>query len=110
MDIGGKDIVFEGTFNLSTAENIVEIFYILWPNAVVETETDNEDSVEFPIEWFIYKDQAAKDSWDEDGRSEENHDKMVYLIVSEHTVTFVLEGDEAEKFVKTWAGSLVAKR
>ena len=32
------------------------------------------------------------------------------VIVTEHTVTFVLEGDEAEEFVKTWAGSLVAKR
>jgi tetratricopeptide (TPR) repeat protein len=90
MEIYGEDIIIEtSSWNfsrallLTIADKIEDLYY---PHVVREDCGDEE--------MFLYKNQAAKDSWEEHGRTDENAKDMYHLIVREGDLTVVTEDEE----------------
>ena len=60
---------------LEAARAFVQIFLkAKWPQSVIERASDRE--------WYVYRDLAAKQSWDDWGRINENVIEMVHVNFS----------------------------
>jgi len=74
MEIHGSDIIINS--NLPIADSLIRLLVQdHWPNMVYEID-ERPDGVDM----FVYKDEAAKKAWDEEGWSEENDTRMIYFI------------------------------
>lgn len=65
-------------------EEVVETIRQYWPDLVVEDDGDD---------YFIYKNEAAKKSWDGEGWSETNDADMIYVLPRED-VTVVIDDNK----------------
>jgi hypothetical protein len=81
MEIGGADIIIDGP--RQDNQKVVSVVRGFWPDLVVE-ECDGTDI-------FIYKDQKAKDNWDE-GIGEDVDADMIYVLPRENQTTVVIDG------------------
>ena len=66
-------------------ERVVETIKQFWPDAVVEDDGDD---------YFIYKDEAAKRGWEDEGWSESNDADMIYVLPREN-VTVVIDDNKS---------------
>lgn len=78
MEIGGSDMIIKG--KSLTKEKIVEVIRTFWKDLVVEH--DNE------FDFFVYKNQAAKDAWDLDC-GEQND--LIYVLPRKNELTLVID-------------------
>lgn len=85
MEIGGADIIIEGP--RPDKQRVLDVVKGFWPNMVVEDWVGDDE----PDDMFIYKDQKAKDNWDE-GIGEDSDADMIYYIPRENETTVVIDG------------------
>jgi hypothetical protein len=81
MDICGNDIIVEGV--PPSKEAMLEVVRGFWPDMVVE-----DDEAE---DFFVYKDQRAKDIWDGVGLTDDNDADMIYFLPRENGLTMVID-------------------
>ena len=75
MEIHGSDTIIKSTTPI--ADNLIRIIIQdHWPKMVYEI--DERDDV---VDMFVYKDEEAKKSWDEEGWTKENDTNMIYVIL-----------------------------
>jgi len=99
--IGGYDIEAKGEVSPQTANLVLRLVRETWPSAVALPENDTtsipiEEATrkvwDFPCGFFVFENQQAKLSWDEHGKTDENDDQMVYVILSPEGLDFVASG------------------
>jgi len=102
--IGGSDVVFDlGGMDASAAlASVARIAQRSWPDAVlVDAERGRRFSsytaAEFGTlhEIFVFRDEAARHTWEELGASDDNMNTIVYAIVRDDVLTLVLEDPRA---------------
>jgi hypothetical protein len=95
--IGGDDIIVEGPTQPRDVDLVLGALLDEWPSGVVETD-HGQWSLEaaatlqwsVPHELFVYENVAACKSWEAFGRTDDNADQMIYLIVLDSSMTFVI--------------------
>ena len=97
MQINGTDLIIVTTVS-PYAQIAMMVSYMkhLWPDLVEEkvetnTSTKSSDPYKIPLESFVYRDQAIKDSWDRNGGTDENAEGMVQIIADPGFCTIVHE-------------------
>jgi hypothetical protein len=95
MEIHGSDTVI--TSNIPIAENLIRLLVEdHWPQMVHELMTH-----EGVIDLFLYKDEAAKKAWDEEGWSETNDETMIYVILAKDAkeISITIDDDQKNQFI-----------
>lgn len=90
MEIGGQDITIKHK-DLDPIGVIVDLVYKVWPDAVVELWNDRD-------EVFLFENREAHDSWDKDGRTDQNCDKMIWISFEPGEMHCVLEAGPSQAF------------
>lgn len=122
MEIGGKDINILRQKQHGDVNIVMKAIAKSWPNAFVEytqiTREPNKLSTytlieKKPLKWekseymdyifnpipeqatevFIYYDKAAQESWEADGLTEDNADKMIFLTFEDDCIACVIKED-----------------
>jgi hypothetical protein len=91
MMIGGSDLVLEVPPRVPAAELIIARMRHFWPEALFQ---DAESDVAHPIqdpwtglygsasrEFFIYRDRPSFESWQAEGGTDENLDRMLSFLI-----------------------------
>lgn len=81
MDIGGYDLVLHTETPQELADKIKE--FLNWDEAVTEMEQPADPEIP---NFFYYKNQTCKDSWDIDA-SQEFENTMVYFLFDTNELT-----------------------
>jgi hypothetical protein len=80
--IGGHDMVLRLGLTKAAATSVVDVLLRReWPQLVVDTGDDGEI--------FVYETSAARDSWERDGKTDDNDDQLIHIVYSEDSTTFV---------------------
>jgi len=87
MEIGGDDITFDD-IQPDTIVKTIQAIKRFWPDHIIENDGE--------IEYFIYKDLDAYDSWEKFGATTENENSMIYVIVLGSSATFVVGNRESD--------------
>lgn len=90
-------LVFRGGFPPKWRTKVLRGLFALWPFAVWEPAGKGDasplasviDPETLPDEFFLYENEAAHESWTRDGRTDDNDDKMVHILVGYETITWV---------------------
>jgi len=91
MEIHGSDTLL--TSSIPIAENLIRLLVQdHWPNMVHELFSSNGS-----IDLFLYKDEAAKIAWDEEGWSEANDETMIYVILDKDSKEISITIDDDRK-------------
>lgn len=89
--IGGYDIILqlaEPHSPLYLSGAICSLVSKTWPEFMVEPDIDSEDI-------FLYKNMAARESWDKNGLTEENESDMLYVLYNDDRIQFtIVVGDK----------------
>jgi hypothetical protein len=105
MDIGGQDVWVEGNFGADAVHKVLQALSVHWPQAVVEHADGNDLGTiqsassapySLPCELFVYREQDAREAWDDVGRSDHNSALMIYVFVQPTCTTLVSEGSTVE--------------
>jgi hypothetical protein len=83
MEIHGTDIILKGT--PPTDEDILSAVRKFFPDLVFERYDDSGRGL------LIYRDEAAKKSWDEKGWSAENDVSLVHVLFGKNSLTVVVD-------------------
>jgi hypothetical protein len=83
MEIGGKDIILEGP--VPSKDKILETLRSFWPDLVYE-DCDETD-------FFVYKNAASKEVWDQD-MDESVEADMVYILCRPEELTVVIDDEQ----------------
>ncbi len=97
--IGGADIVLHGPTRAHDTDLLVRGIRGEWPSAMIQyADEDDAASIRdfhFPVigpaELMVYRDLASYQSWQAKGATAENQDSMIHLIVSDNSVTLVVD-------------------
>ena len=97
--IGGTDIVLHGRTKSHDTDLLVRGIRSEWPSAVIQRANEDEAvpirDFHFPIigsaELIVYRDRASHQSWASNGATANNQDTMIHLIVSDDSVTLVVD-------------------
>lgn len=97
--IGGADIVLHGQTKAHDTDLLVRSIRREWPSAVIQRADEDEAipirNFRFPIigsaELIVYRDSGSHQSWTSNGATADNQDTMIHLIVSDDSVTFVVD-------------------
>ena len=100
--IGGTDPVINGTMP-QDADLILWTMRNEWPDGLVQAGDSPEAlpfrSIRFPIkgpvEFIIYRDAAAFDSWRVGGAKRENQETMMHLLVGPDSITMVVDRENS---------------
>lgn len=97
--IGGADVVLYGQTKTHDTDLLVRGIRSQWPGGVIQRA--DEDKVvsmrdfHFPVngpaELIVYRDRASYQSWSSEGATAVNQDAMIHLIVSDDSVTLVVD-------------------
>lgn len=88
MEIGGKDTIVILDLSRMVRLEVRACIGDHWPN--VRHQNDG-------IDHFYYETTAAMDSWDSEGRTDENADQMIHIVYEvPHRVTIVTDGPQTE--------------
>lgn len=86
MEIHGKDCVFKTTPTEEVRDKLEELFKTLWPACVLQEVSRRE--------WHVHKDQASFDSWESEGRTNDNDDTLISVYFGTRGFTMVVAGGE----------------
>lgn len=96
MDIHGSDTVINS--NIPVAENLIRLLVQdHWPQMVHELMACPDGTIDL----FLYKDEASRLAWDEEGWTEENDETMIYVILSKESkeVSITIDDDAKNQFI-----------
>lgn len=103
--IGGMDIIIPvGEARFSAFDLCLKAMKVFWPNAIYEDSNTGEifDTYELigekKKEYFVHKDSHSKEEWDKDIPETEN--TMIYFILGETEITFVVDTKNAPEMKK----------
>jgi len=89
VDINGEDITLRSLMSPEASSILLERYLKnKFDSQLVERESGNE--------FFFYINQEAKDSWDEEGWTEEFSCGMIHVITEEGCVTIVNERNDLD--------------
>lgn len=90
MQINGNDIVIPVPLSVSAQKQLMlSYFKHMFPEGVLEEISSTE--------FMYFIDKEAEESWDSQGRTEENASKMFHVICRENELTLVCE--KAEQYI-----------
>lgn len=97
--IGGTDLTLDMAWSEDDWSFFLQRLRHLWPAAVGEGLNGTLDPFASPAETihsgereiFLYRDEAARLSWEEEGLTEANQADLVHVILGSHSTTFVLD-------------------
>lgn len=96
--IGGTDITIPTAAGLSAIDLAIRLLRMRWPNAVFEDAINGsvfnryaDLAFRFVRELFVYRDEVARQQWEELGADPSNVNTMVHLLVSPSTLTVVVD-------------------
>lgn len=91
MEIHGSDILFENVKIPISEDLVIPVIKSHWPELVYESMME-----EGILHLFMHPNQAAEESWNEDGWSEENDLTLIYMIWdnSKSQLTFVIDDNK----------------
>lgn len=89
--IGGTDLVFAGEWH---REDVLEVVRRAWPELIVEEENEHE--------FFVFKTLRWQESWSAEGRTPENTDTMVHILLGPTFVTCVVGGPETATLFRSF--------
>lgn len=95
MEIHGCDIVVKT--NIPIADNLIRmLIQDHWSEMVYEIDERPEAT-----DLFVYKNEQAKNIWNEEGSSEENDKDMIYVILDKQStqITFVIDDHKKNKYI-----------
>ena len=108
--IGGTDITIPTAAGLSAIDLAIRLLRMRWPNAVYEDAINGtvfhryaDLAFRFLRELFVYRDEAARQQWEELGADPSHANTMVHLLVSPSTLTLVVDSLDDEKMRETVA-------
>jgi hypothetical protein len=90
MDVGGEDLILEGPVARGDTEYLIESLKGEWPNHFVEEEWPPMYP-NFLREVFVYRDKNMKTSWDVYGRTPDNADALVTILVEDDCISMVVD-------------------
>lgn len=99
--IGGVDFTFSGLVLADDLTFIKKVVGEVWPTMFVEAGTFAN-----PEEWFLYESKTACDSWATHGRTNDNANTMVCVLLGNDYITIVADavegvtGDLARKILE----------
>lgn len=96
MEIHGSDTLIKSSIPI--ADNLIRVLVQdHWPNMVYEIMTDRVGNVDL----FLYKDEAAKNAWDEEGWSEINDETMIYVIFAKESkeISVTIDDDARNRYI-----------
>ncbi len=95
MLIGGYDLVLTTPRACFDARVLLDLLSDFWPHAFIEpAETEGirrlRDLIESKepfdfTEFFVYRDEVAAQSWEEEGRTDDNGDAIVHFLIRDET-------------------------
>jgi len=96
MEIHGSDITINS--NIPIADSLIRVLVQdHWPQMIYEIMTDRMGCIDL----FLYKDEAAKNAWDEEGWSETNDETMIYVIIAKESkeISFTIDDERKNQFI-----------
>lgn len=121
--IGGFDIELPGAVDTYDGDRLLRLIRAGWPGAWVEFDDGPEGevvdlsaairrSVPPPPEMFIYRSEADAASWTAHGRTDENADRMIAVMMTGDSIAFVVDGPESEsgRLVRSTIAALAQHR
>ncbi len=113
--IGRYDELFFVSNPLELALAVIQLVRGNWPQAIVEdplTGASLESAIlgtaALPEQIFIYRDEAAKHSWELNGAIPANNHTMIHLAVDDHTLAVIVD-DPQEAWTKQVLSSVSQK-
>jgi hypothetical protein len=88
MEIHGNDLLIDVNDTQTVRERVRRIVRERWPDCVIQQ--DNDDV-------FFHEDVAAAESWDADGRTENNRDHMIHVLHRPKALTIVHDEREGSR-------------
>ena len=87
MQIGGKDVTVSIGAHVDTAL-VCQTIATFWPDGVVQVLPD----IQGLEEYFIFKTDADRQSWDNNGLTEDNKDTLIHVLHNHlaQQITFVV--------------------
>jgi hypothetical protein len=100
--IGRTDVVIPRPVEDDGKRAILRILLAAWPGAIFEDAESDEEPAELggldldalTDEFFVYRDAAALQAWDQEGGTDDNLDSMVHLLLGPVAVTCVVDHRE----------------
>jgi hypothetical protein len=97
--IGGADLILHGRTKAHDTDILVRGIRSEWPGAMIQHADEVEASpicsfrlpVFGPTELIVYRDPDSYQSWKDHGATTNNQDAMILMIVSDDTVTLVVD-------------------
>lgn len=102
--IGGIDISYAVTADVEAVRVMLRVTRAHWQTSVVEMDEDGRVlSIpeayrlrwSIPCEFFLYENREALRQWTEHGRTDENAERMVYVIVQPDGIYFVVDAERS---------------
>jgi len=91
MNIGGTDVILAAPRATFDIRRILEVVQTEWPDAVFEdAEADGTRPLQKLVarhervdscEFFLFRDEASARSWDEEGLTTANANKMLHVLI-----------------------------
>jgi len=114
MTIGGSDTVIDGAPALGEGRFIVTWLKSKWPALLVEdVDADapvahDAPSVGQMAEFFVYESRKAFETWTASGRTDQNDDSMIHVLLGDTSTTLV--HSRASTLAKSLRDAIVAWR
>jgi hypothetical protein len=109
--IGGVDTIIEGRVDEEDIDILLRLLRASWPGGICES---SDGATVIPLrgapgkrgfgkEFFAYRDEASKASWDEHGLTEDNGEAMISVIIEDDCIALVSgESTSASGHLATW--------
>jgi hypothetical protein len=88
---GGEDIVIAHEAKREDVRYLLDVVGECWPNLYSVSEGRASASAEVPRETFVYRDADAFQSWEAQGRTDENARNRVHFLFGDEQTRIVLE-------------------
>jgi len=101
--IGGFEFELGGTPSPDDVGRLLRLLRVKWPACILEsadgavtaTIQDVLRNRSSTSQFFLYRDLAAKRSWDEHGLTEENGDAMISVIIDEDFIMMIVNAQDS---------------
>jgi hypothetical protein len=97
--IGGTDQVIRRKPDEATRRALLGSLLRKWPAAVIEdaasearaTELAHADPASLPEEMLVYESEAWRETWEREGATGVNADRMIHILLGENEITLVVD-------------------
>ena len=91
MIIGGHDISIECPMTPQAVMDVLRVIQKKWPDGLLVLAMDSTPPV---LDYFVYENESARQSWDEHGLTDSNGETMINVIFRPTGIDLVVNDEQ----------------